>query len=242
MVDGSVTVRRMALSALFDLDGTLTDPGEGFVKCITHALAGVNSLGHSPSEIRKHVGPPLEETLRKLLDGDDTKLAAAVALYRERYGIEGYLENAVYPGIQHALEELSAKRIALFVATSKPTVFAKRILEHFRLAPFFQGIHGSELDGTNSNKAHLIAHLLRKESVDPSRTLMIGDRAHDVIGALANGVHPIGALWGYGTKEELVGAGAREICAHPTQLVNVLTSNNRARPTWREQPGADQER
>lgn len=121
-------------SALFDLDGTLTDPGDGFVRCIMHALSELNCLRHSPAEIRRHVGPPLHETLGKLLHGDETKVHAAVTLYRERYGSEGYLENAVYPGIEAALQELSDRGIALFVATSKPSVFAIRILEHFGLA------------------------------------------------------------------------------------------------------------
>ena len=116
------------LSALFDLDGTLTDPGDGFVSCVTYALSSLNCLRHSPSEIRKHVGPPLEETLGKLLDKDALKVQAAVALYRERYGTKGYLENTVYPGIEETLEELKNKGVALFVATSKPSVFAKRIL------------------------------------------------------------------------------------------------------------------
>ena len=211
------------VNALFDLDGTLTDPGEGFVNCVTHALSKLNCLRHSPSEIRKHVGPPLEETLGKLLDGDDAKVQAAVALYRERYGTEGYLENAVYPGIEKTLEELRHRGIALFVATSKPSVFAKRILEHFGLAHLFQGIYGSEFDGTRSNKAHLIAHVLTAGSLARPSTVMIGDRAHDVIGALANGVRPIGVLWGYGTREELANAGATVLCERPSQVAEVLT-------------------
>ena len=212
-------------NALFDLDGTLTDPGDGFVNCITHALLKLNCLRHSSSEIRRHVGPPLEETLGKLLAGDQSKIPAAVALYRERYGTDGYLENTVYPGIETALEDLKRKGVALFVATSKPSVFANQILEHFRLAEFFQGIYGSEFNGTHSNKAQLIRHILTTQSLSRASTAMIGDRAHDVVGALANGVRPIGVLWGYGTREELSNAGASAFCEHPSQMAEVLTSN-----------------
>ncbi|TAK43544.1 MAG: HAD family hydrolase [Betaproteobacteria bacterium] len=210
------------VNVLFDLDGTLTDPGEGFVSCITHALSKLDCLRYSPAEIRRHIGPPLEETLEKLLDGDRAKVQAAAALYRERYGSVGYLENAVYPGIRKALEELKEREIALFVATSKPSVFARRILEHFGLAHLFRGIHGSELDGTRANKAHLIAHVLAVESLARASTVMFGDRSHDVAGALANGVRPIGVLWGYGTQEELAGAGAAALCEDPSQIAAVL--------------------
>ncbi len=210
------------VNALFDLDGTLTDPGDGFVNCVTHALSKLNGPTHAPAEIRRHVGPPLEETLEKLLDGDQAKVQAAVALYRERYGSVGYLENAVYPGIRKALEELKAREVALFVATSKPSVFAGRILEHFGLAHLFRGIHGSEFDGTRANKAHLIAHVLAVESLTRASTVMFGDRSHDVAGALANGVRPVGVLWGYGTREELAGAGAVALCEDPSQIAAVL--------------------
>jgi phosphoglycolate phosphatase len=206
------------VNVLFDLDGTLTDPGEGFVNCVSEALSKLGCLRHSPGEIGKHVGPPLQETLALLLDGDGAKVAAAVTLYRERYGTLGYLENSVYPGIEPALAALQARGISLYVATSKPTLYARRILEHFGLAHFFRAIYGSELDGTRSRKAELIAHLLGAESLDPMQTTMVGDRAQDMAGALANGVRPVGALWGYGSREELADAGARVFCEQPAQL------------------------
>ena len=211
-------------NALFDLDGTLTDPGDGFVNCVSHALAQLDCLAHSPSEIRRHVGPPLEETLRTLLGGDITKVSAAVALYRERYGTQGYLENAVYPEVREMLEGLRSKGVALFVATSKPTAFARRILEHFGLARYFEGIYGSEFDGTNANKTHLIAHILKTESLPPASTAMIGDRAHDIVAALANGVSAIGVLWGYGSREELANAGATALYESPLGLARALSS------------------
>lgn len=185
------------MNVLFDLDGTLTDPGDGFVSCITYALSKLDCRPRSHADIRKHVGPPLEETLKQLLDGDGAKVPAAVALYRERYGSEGYLENAVYPEIEQVLDALKANGAALFVATSKPAVFAERILSHFGLGSYFQGIYGSGLDGTHAKKAQLISHLLKSERLAAHATFMIGDRAQDVAGALLNGVRPIGALWEY---------------------------------------------
>jgi phosphoglycolate phosphatase len=229
-------------NALFDLDGTLTDPGDGFVNCISHALSKLKCLAHTPAEIRRYVGPPLEETLGKLLGGDVTKVSAAVALYRERYGTVGYLENAVYPDVRETLEELKRGGIVLFVVTSKPTVFANRILDHFGLTRFFEGVYGSEFDGTNAHKTHLIAHVLRAESLPEAATVMIGDRAHDIVAALANGVSAIGVLWGYGSREELANAGASALCERPSELAGLLSSNRLMQPTGRERPAADQER
>ena len=227
------------MNVLFDLDGTLTDPGDGFVSCVTYALSKLDCRAYSHAEIRKHVGPPLEETLRHLLDGNDSKVEAAVALYRARYGSEGYLENAVYPGIERALGALRADGAALFVATSKPSIFAARILAHFGLSDYFQAIYGSELDGTRSNKAQLISHLLQRQSLAAASTVMIGDRAQDVAGALANGVRPIGALWGYGSREELSNAGATLLCEHPSQLPTMLSSHNLMQPAGGERRAAD---
>lgn len=234
-----MTASAATVNVLFDLDGTLTDPGDGFVSCITYALSKLDCRAYSHAEIRKHVGPPVEETLKHLLDGDKPKIQAAVALYRERYGSEGYLENAVYPGIKQILRRLRANGAALFVATSKPSVFAERILVHFGLEDYFRGIYGSKLDGTHSNKAQLISHLLKSECLAAASTVMVGDRAHDVAGALVNGVRPIGALWGYGSREELLNAGATLLCEHPSQVPLILSSNNLTQPIGCEPPAAD---
>jgi len=147
----------------------------------------------------------------------------AVALYRERFAVKGMFENSVYPGIVEVLAELSDHGAWLSVATVKPTVFAERIVEHFGLGRFFHGIYGSELDGNNSDKTHLLGHLLKSESLSPSDTIMIGDRAHDVLAAKANDVSSIGVLWGYGSREELVSAGADALCENPATLPVLLT-------------------
>lgn len=218
---------RDSMNVLFDLDGTLTDPREGFVASLQHALLTLGCPLPSDNEISRYIGPPLEETLASLLEDDPDRVSAAVALYRKRYGAKGFLENSVYPGIESVLSNVQSSGIALFVATSKPHVFADRILHHFNLKRFFRGIYGSEFDGSRANKAQLIAHLLKTESLSSEGTFMVGDRSHDVLGALANGVTPIGVLWGYGSRAELTAAGAAILCESPSLLGGVLCSQYR---------------
>lgn len=146
-----------------------------------------------------------------------------MGFYRERYASQGFRENAVYPGMEAALGELRSRGLALFVATSKPAVYAGRILEHFGLRHFFSAVYGSELDGTRSNKAQLLAYLLDRECLVPAETVVVGDRAQDVAGALANGMRPVGALWGYGSREELAAAGAVAFCERPCGLPACLS-------------------
>ena len=207
------------MNALFDLDGTLTDPGEGFVRCVAHALSTLGCPHRSAAEIRSHVGPPLQETLKRLLGAHSDRLDEAVRLYRERYGREGYLENRLYPGVGELLEELQRRGVPLFVATSKPLVFTRAILDRFGLAKFFNGVYGSELDGTRSRKGDLLAHLLQRERLASVHTVMIGDRAEDVAAAMANDVRPVAALWGYGSREELIRAGAKVLCQAPEDVL-----------------------
>jgi phosphoglycolate phosphatase len=207
------------MNVLFDLDGTLTDPGDGFVACVSYALDKLDCRRYADHEIRCHVGPPLEETLARLLD-DHTTIARAVAFYRERYGSVGYLENRVYPEIETALQLLRARGARMFVATSKPTVYAERILGHFGLSTYVDAIYGSELDGTRAGKTDLVAHLLRNEAIDDA--VMVGDRAQDIVAARAHGLHSIGALWGYGSREELVAAGAAALCERPRDLPSLV--------------------
>lgn len=205
---------------LFDLDGTLTNPFLGITNCIRHAL---ENLGHDPppaEDLRWCIGPPLKESFFTLLDTDDPALAEeALVLYRERFGEVGLFENEVYPGIHDCLFTLSEMGHSLSVATSKPHVYAKRILEHFELDGFFPSIDGSELDGTRTDKTELLGFIIEKLSLDPANTIMIGDRKHDIKGALNNGVFPIGVLWGYGTSEELRNAGATVLSNSHSQLV-----------------------
>lgn len=211
----------MTRSVLFDLDGTLTDPKPGITGCIAHAL---RELGHEPpcaDDLEWCIGPPLFRSFPILLGTDDAPLVErAVALYRERFSDVGLYENAVYAGVPEMLACARQKGCRLFVATSKPTVFARRIVEHFDLASLFEGVYGSELDGMRCDKGELIAHVLEVEGLDLDETIMVGDREHDMIGAARCGVRGIGVLYGYGSREELLASGAAALCERPEDVLD----------------------
>lgn len=213
---------------LLDLDGTLTDPREGIVNCIRHALSLLDEPCPPDRQLERWIGPPLQASFAALLGPDSPKVSRAVALYRERFSSVGMLENRLYPGVLEALRRLKALGATLYVATSKPTIFAERIVDHFGLAPEMHAVFGSELDGTRSDKTELIAHLLAKQSLPRDATCMVGDREHDIRGAKNNGVIAIGALWGYGTRKELLDAGAAALCETPDELCDILSSISRA--------------
>lgn len=206
----------------FDLDGTLTDPKPGITRSIQYAL---QQLGHqaipTADELTWCIGPPLRASFVKLLGAEDFA-DRAVALYRERFSSVGLYENRVYDGISDVLTTLSQSGHRLFVATSKPHVFAERIIDHFGLRPHFAHVFGSELDGTRVDKSHLLEYALKTASVDPSRTLMIGDRSHDMVGAKNNGMQAIGVLYGYGSKDELIAAGAQHVCPTPQAILDCI--------------------
>jgi phosphoglycolate phosphatase len=214
------------MNVLIDLDGTLTDPKKGITACIQHAL---RSLGYNVPEeatLIRYIGPPLKEAFRELLPIDKhSEVDLAIEKYRERFTDIGMFENSVYPGIAEALKSLRSRGARLLVATSKPRVFAERILEHFELSHYFEKIYGSELDGTRTNKAHLISFILSSSSLNPAHTTMVGDRLHDAMGAIANGVKPVGVLWGYGGREELLGAGVVKLLEAPRDLGSLALTN-----------------
>ncbi len=211
------------LNALIDLDGTIADPRAGMIACVRHALADVQCPAPSDDEIASHIGPPLRDTLRHILGpAHEAKQSRALQAFRERYESGGMFETNVYPGIVEMLVRLRERGAKVFVATSKPTAYSVRILEHCGLAPHFASIHGCEMDGTRANKKDLIAHILAAESLDPSVTVMVGDRAQDIVGARANDIASVGTLWGYGSQEELIAAGAWALCEHPSMLPDTL--------------------
>lgn len=208
------------MNLLFDLDGTLTDPYEGITKCIAYALEKMGRPSLDREDLRCCIGPPLRKSFARLLDSDDKALAEkALMIYRERFGSIGLFENKVYEDIPEVLDTLNKNGHALFVATSKPAVYAARIIDHFDLRRFFKNVYGSELDGTRGDKNDLISHILQKEAIGSSETIMIGDRKHDMIGAAANAIRAVGVLWGYGTKEELEKSGAYTCLEHPRELI-----------------------
>jgi phosphoglycolate phosphatase len=207
----------------FDLDGTLTDPKPGITRSIQYAL---QRLDHptmpTEDELTWCIGPPLRASFVRLL-GAETSADLAVSYYRERFSDIGLYENGVYDGIGEVLTSLCASGHRLFVATSKPHVFAERIIDHFGLRDHFERVFGSELDGTRVDKSHLLEYALKQASVDPSKTLMIGDRSHDMVGAVNNGMKGIGVLYGYGSQDELLAAGAHHVCATPGAILGCIT-------------------
>jgi phosphoglycolate phosphatase len=210
-------------AVLFDLDGTLTDPREGITRSIAYALA---RMGHEPPPLDAltfAIGPPLRASLAKLI-GTDSRDAVeqAIAHYRERFADVGLFENAPYAGIDGVLAALREAGIPLYVATSKPRVYAERIVRHFGLDAHFEAVHGCELDGTREDKRDLLAHLLPRHGLAPAHTAMIGDRGADMVAARHHGTQAVGALWGYGSREELLAAGAGALAGSPADLVPIL--------------------
>jgi phosphoglycolate phosphatase len=208
------------MNVLFDLDGTLTDSSPGITKCIQYALTELGYPAPPVESLRWCLGPPLKQSFATLLAPDSQLADVALEKYRERFSTVGLFENSVYPGIEEALNDLSRRGHSLYVATSKPRVYAERIIEHFGLTKYFRSVDGSELDGTRTDKAELIAYILKRESIAATGAVMIGDREHDMIGAVKNQVRGIGVLWGYGSREELEKAGADACIASPKELPN----------------------
>jgi phosphoglycolate phosphatase len=210
-------------AVLFDLDGTLTDPREGITRSIAYELEGMGVQPPALDALTFAIGPPLRRSLATLI-GDDSPAAVerALVLYRERFAEVGLYENSVYEGVAEALCAISARGATLYVATSKPRVYAERIVRHFGLETHFAAIHGCELDGTREDKRDLLAHLLPHHGVGAHECAMIGDRGADMVAARHHGVRAIGALWGYGTREELAHAGAHAFCARFSELPALL--------------------
>ena len=208
---------------LFDLDGTLTDPGIGITNSVMYALDKFGIHVSDRAELFSFIGPPLGESFRRQFGFSEEQAQKAVEYYREYFRPKGIFENSVYEGIPELLKKLRERNITVALATSKPYEFAVRILEHFELKQYFDYIGGATMDGRISKKADVIAHLLDEfGNVDKAEVLMIGDRAQDVEGARANGLHSAGVLWGYGSAEELQDAGADYLAAKPEELLRIV--------------------
>lgn len=190
------------VTIFFDLDGTLTNPKPGITRSIQYALERLDVAVPSEDELTWCIGPPLHASLKKLT-GTDELADRALLLYRERFSDIGLFENAAYAGIVDTLTTLAATTPRMFVATSKPAVYATRIVDHFGLKPYFERVFGSELDGTRVDKRDLLRYALDEAKVDAGSAIMIGDRSHDVVGARTNGMTAIGVLYGYGSEAEL---------------------------------------
>lgn len=208
---------------LFDLDGTLTDPRPGIVGCMRFALDRLRVSCPSDDVLASYIGPPLRGTFATLLDTSDAKrIEEALRLYRQRFADTGLYENKVYEGVPAMLDTIGHPACAAYVATSKPAVYAERIVSHLRLGHHFRKVYGTDLDGRWDDKAELLAYLLATEGVEPSASVMVGDRAADIMAAKANKVRSIGVLWGYGSEAELTDAGADMLCRTPSELATHL--------------------
>jgi len=206
---------------LFDLDGTLTDPKIGVIACIRFALSKLDIEIDKDIDLESFIGPPLRDTFRELC-GNDEIVENAVSIYRERFSTKGLFENQVYDGIPECLNRLIEKADSIHVATSKPTIYSERIIEHFDLSRYFNLVYGSNLDGSLSDKTDLLSHIIESEDLLSKNTVMIGDRSFDIIGAKNHGIRAIGVLWGYGTEDELSNAGADGLCNHPNEIYDKI--------------------
>lgn len=208
---------------LFDLDGTLTDPGLGITNSVMYALRHFGIVVTDRRELYKFIGPPLWESFERYYGFSRAEAEKAVGYYREYFKDKGIFENEVYSGIEELLQQLKAKGRTLLVATSKPEVFARQILEHFKLAAYFSYIAGSELDGTRVRKAEVIRYALERSGIsETAAAVMVGDREHDILGARDAGIDAVGVLFGYGSREELEQAGACHIAETVAGLRRLL--------------------
>lgn len=210
---------------LFDLDGTLTNSSSGIIASIAYALNKMNVKVPGADILNSFLGPPLLDSFIKYCGMQNADAARAVDYYRDRYSKKGLYENTVYPGIHRLLEMLSARGTKLYLATSKPKVYADKILEYFGLSGFFIETFGCGLDGALHEKSEVIAYAMKKQSIAAESAVMIGDRKYDILGAKVNNIKSIGVLYGYGSPAELIEAGADIIAESVEELGGLLLSN-----------------
>ena len=211
----------MKKTILFDLDGTLTDSGEGIINCVIYALEKFGLPIPPRENLRYFVGPPLHESFVK--QGVPAERAEeAVAAYRERYVPKGMFENSPYPGVRELLEKLKAEGHTLYVASSKPEWMCVDILKHFDLAGYFEQICGATMDTSRTNKEAVIEYLIQ-ENGRADNMIMVGDTKFDVLGAKVHGIPCIGVSWGYGSVAEMQAAGAISVADTMEQLLELLT-------------------
>ncbi|MBK1791739.1 HAD family hydrolase [Persicirhabdus sediminis] len=211
------------MTLLFDLDGTLSDPFTGIANSFIYALEKLGQPLPDPAELKWCIGPPMPESFKKLLDTDnDDEARNAVLISREYFTTVGMFENELYQHIPQILAELKEHGHQLIIATSKPRVFAEKILAHFEIDHFFTAIHGAELDGTRADKTELISYILQRHEIPADEAVMIGDRKHDIIGATNNNIKSIGVSWGYGSIDELTASQANQIAQSPQHLCQLI--------------------
>ena len=210
---------------LFDLDGTLMRSGSGVQASVVHTYAVLGLPAPDAATLNEFIGPPIQVSFQRFAGLTEDQAWEAVAVYRAHYLEHGLFDADPYDGIVDVLGDLQAAGRVLAVATSKAEPMAQAVLDRFGLAGYFASLTGSELDGTRSAKSEVVAEALVRLGIAPgaaARAVMIGDRSHDMSGARANGLPAIGAVWGYGTADELVRSGATALAHHPRDLLPLL--------------------
>jgi phosphoglycolate phosphatase len=208
---------------LFDLDGTVTDPKVGITNSVIYSLLKFGIHETDMNKLVQFIGPPLQNSYKDIYGFSESDSKLAVDYYREYYSAEGIFENDLYFGIDGLLTLLENKNKTIILATSKPTVFAKRILDHFKISDYFNHIIGSNLDGTMTDKTEIIKHILDMKLHPPEETIMIGDRKYDIIGANNNNIQSIGVGYGYGTPRELKEANPYCLCNSVLELIDFFS-------------------
>ncbi len=212
---------------LFDLDGTLTDPGIGITNSVAYALRKFGIDERDRTKLYKFIGPPLIDSFMQYYGFSREDAVKAVAYYREYFKPTGIYENEVYNGVREMLAGLKNEGCRLYVASSKPEPFVLEILRHFDLVSFFDGVYGSTLDETRTKKDEVIAYAVEASQIDKNDAVMVGDRHHDIDGAKNNGIFSVGVLFGYGDREEHQAAGADMIAENIYELNNILRGSKK---------------
>ncbi|MFW2488286.1 HAD family hydrolase [Clostridium chromiireducens] len=208
---------------LFDLDGTITDSGEGITKSVQYALKHFGIIEDNLSDLNKFIGPPLKDSFKRFYNFDDEKAEMGLKKYREYYAKKGIYENSLYDGIVEVFEALMKRDKKIILATSKPEVYAKEILKYFKVDNYFTFTAGADFEETRVNKGDVIKYALNEAKIsDTSKVIMVGDREHDIIGAKENNIKSIGVLYGYGDVIELTQARADHIVKSTEELLNYL--------------------
>ena len=208
---------------LFDLDGTVTEPFEGITNCVAYALKNFGIEVEDRNTLRPFIGPPLIDSFQEFYGFSKEQAEEATKKYRELYNIEGIYQNELYEGMKELLSYLKEKGKLVFLATSKPDVFANRILSYFEIDDYFDFVGGSDINGERNTKSAVIQYVLERNGItDISQAVMVGDRKYDILGAKNFGMDSIGVLYGHGSREELEQAGATKIAETVSALKEIL--------------------
>lgn len=211
---------------LFDLDGTLTDPMIGITKSVQYALEHYGIIENDLKKLTPFIGPPLKDSFMKYYGFPEEQAKDAIFVYREYFSEKGIFENEVLPGIPGMLNHLKNDGKTLLVATSKPELFAKQILTHFDLESYFDFVGGADMEETRVRKSDVIRYTTEHvPGYSRELAVMVGDREHDIMGAIECGIQSVGVLMGYGSREELENAGADRIAGDTAELERILTEN-----------------